>query len=45
MIVWAVADRVLPMIGLGTVIYFTVRLTLWAVRRRAGFRRSSGDVA
>lgn len=33
MFVWAVADRALDLIGLGTVIYWTVKGTLWVSRR------------
>ncbi len=33
MFVWDVADRALDMIGLGTVIYWTVKGTLWVSRR------------
>lgn len=33
MIVWAVADRALDLIGLGTLIYWTVRGTRWFYRK------------
>ena len=36
MFVWAVADRALDMIGLGTVIYWTVRITVWCTRSLRG---------
>lgn len=35
MVVWAIADRLLDLIGLGTLIYWTVRITL----KLAGLRR------
>lgn len=34
MVVWAIADRALDLIGLGTVIYWTVKGTLAFSRRR-----------
>jgi hypothetical protein len=33
-IVFAIVDRLLDLIGLGTVLYWTVRLTLKAARHR-----------
>jgi hypothetical protein len=35
MIVWAVADRALDIIGLGTVIYWTVKLTIRVTRGKS----------
>ncbi len=35
MIVWAIADRLLDLIGLATLLYWTVRLTLKLSRRRS----------
>lgn len=33
MVVWAVADRALDLIGLGTVIYWTIRWTRWFYKK------------
>lgn len=38
MFVLAIADRALDVIGLGTVIYWTVRGTLWISRRMLSHR-------
>lgn len=35
MIVWAVADRFLDLVGLGTLLYWTVRATLWLTRGKS----------
>lgn len=40
MIVWAIADRILPFIGLCTVVFWTVKLTLRLTRIG---RRTFGD--
>lgn len=33
MVVWAIADRLLDLIGLGTLIYLTVKGTTWINRK------------
>lgn len=34
MVVWAVADRFLDIVGLGTLLFWTVKGTLWLTRKR-----------
>ncbi len=33
MFVWAIADRLLDMIGLFSLLYWTIKATLWVTRR------------
>jgi hypothetical protein len=35
MFIWAVTDRFLDLVGLGTLLYWTVKGTLWVARRSA----------
>lgn len=34
MVVWAIADRALDLIGLAAIIYVTIKGTLWIARRK-----------